>query len=756
MKTVWNIFLLAAFISTISFADGLMRPSDKTYPNDFLRHRMTKIDVVITGQIAQTTVYQEFVNEWNKATDVVYSFPLPPDARATGLYFWVGDTMYRAVLKVKEQATNPGTGEGGIDAQVNAYLGPNAIRMMIPGVPAGEIQRVQIEYISICNFHQGITEYRYPLNTSDFVLFPVETFILNINVSSSQPIVASSLQPTMGAQSNQDGPNHLSLSAEKSKSYLNNDFLFTYNSTHDSLNTEFYPVDNDTMDGHFVMVMKSPSGGYGNDVFKKNIVFIVDRSSDMFGATLQEAKTAIGECVKKLNAEDSFNIITFDYYVTQWKPSLVKATQTAKDSAVQFLSGISFSYGSALLTSIQNAIDQFSSDTNQNIIVLFSDGKAVANPEQIRTYNTKKAAIMTIAGATTAGRQRLEMISYLNYGIPAFISKSEILKDRVLGIFDQINLPVLKDVHYEIGTNVHSILPAIASSLYKGSLLYFTGRYKNPGNSIFSIAGFSPGGAVFYDIPLAFPSDSIKNKFAETFWAKEKIDEIERRIAVFGENDSLKKAVIALSLGYGIRCKYTSYNAEKTNPVIPPGGSAAAVEIVEFTSTSVELNSEGATIRWNISENSLVKEFNIYRREKGSDNFELIAVVNNTVRSFIDRDIADNETMYRIEAVTSTGKLYSITITFGSQLPSSIVLYSNYPNPFNPTTTIRYEIPFKQHVTLVVHDVTGKEIVRLVDEQKESGTYTLLFNAHSLTSGVYFYTLHARSFVQTKKMIIVK
>jgi Ca-activated chloride channel family protein len=753
MKTLLNIVLLAACISTISFADGLMRPSNKEYPNNFLRHRMTKVDVSITGQIAQTTVYQEFVNEWNKATDVVYSFPLPPDARATALYFWSNDTMYRAVLKVKEQAINPGTGEGGIDAQVNSYLGPNAIRMMIPNVPAGEIQRVQLEYISLCSFHQGITEYRYPLNTSDFVLYPVETFLLNITVSSFQPIVAASLQPTLGAISNQNDTKHLRLSADKSKLYLNSDILFSYNSTHDSLKTEFYAVDNDTMDGHFVMVMKSPSGGLGNDVFKKNIVFVIDRSSDMFGATLFEAKSAIGECVKKLNADDSFNIITFDYSVANWKPKLVKATQTAKDSAVQYLSGISFSFGSALQSAVQGAIDQFSSDTNHNIIVLFSDGKAVANPELIRTYNTKKAAIMTIAGAATAGRQRLEMISYLNYGIPAFISQNEILKDRVLGIFDLINLPVLKDVHYEIGTNVHSILPAIAPSLYKGSLLYFTGRYKNPGNSIFSMAGYSPSGPMFYDIPLAFPSDTIKNKFAEIFWAKEKIDEIERRIAVYGENDSLKKADIALSLGYGIRCKYTSYNAEKTNPVTPP---ASSVDIVEFTFTVVEINSEGTLLRWNISANSVIKEFKIYRKNKVSNEFELVAVVNNTVRSFIDKGIIDNETVYRIEAVTPTGKLYSVIVQFLGQLPTNVVLHSNYPNPFNPATTIRYDIPSKQHVTLIIHDVTGKEIIRLVDEQKESGTYLELFNAHSLTSGVYFYTLRTEGFVQTKKMIIVK
>ncbi|MBP6672418.1 MAG: VWA domain-containing protein [Bacteroidetes bacterium] len=753
MRTILKYSLTVMMMCGFLYSDGLMRPSSKAYPGNFLRHRMTKADVSITGQIAQTTVYQEFVNEWTNATDVVYSFPLPPDARATALYFWANDTMFRAVLKVKEQATNPGTGEGGIDAQVNAYLGPNAIRMLIPNVPAGTIQRVQLEYISLCQFSNGTTEYRYPSNTMDFVLFPVETFSFNISVNSNQTITASSLLPSSGAVIQQSDAQHLHLTLDRSKTYLTNDLLFSYTSTHDSLKTEFYAVDNDTMDGHFVMLMKSPTGTAGNDVFKKNIVFILDRSADMFGASLTDAKNAIGECIWKLDTNDSFNLITFDYSVAKWRNGLSKATASAKDSAVKYLSSFSYSGGSQLLSSIQNAIGQFPSDTTQNIIVLFSDGKAVANPEQIRAGNTKKAAIMTIAGASTAGKQRLEMIAYLNYGIPAFISQGENLKDRVVQIFDRINLPVMKDVHYEIGTNIHSILPVTATSLYKGSLTYFTGRYKNPGNSVFSIAGFSPSGPVFKDVPLSFPTDTVKNKFAENFWAKEKIDEIERRIAVFGENDSLKKAAIAVSLGYGIRCKYTSYNAEKTNPVNPPSTSADAVE---FLSTAVTVTAEGTLLQWKISASSNVKEFRIYRKHAVADLFEMIAVVNGGQVTWLDKGNKESNAVYKLEAVTPSGKISSALLMLSSQTPLSASLHSNFPNPFNPSTTIGYDNPVKQRVTLIVYDVTGREISRLSDELKEPGSYSVTFSSRMLTSGVYFYTLRAGSFVQTKKMTVMK
>jgi hypothetical protein len=83
-------------------------------------------------------------------------------------------------------------------------------------------------------------------------------------------------------------------------------------------------------------------------------------------------------------------------------------------------------------------------------------------------------------------------------------------------------------------------------------------------------------------------------------------------------------------------------------------------------------------------------------------------------------------------------------------------LSQNYPNPFNPTTTIKYQIPNAGFVTLNVYDVLGNEIATLVEEEKPAGSYEVEFNATALPSGIYFYQLRAGSFVQTKKMILIK
>ena len=86
----------------------------------------------------------------------------------------------------------------------------------------------------------------------------------------------------------------------------------------------------------------------------------------------------------------------------------------------------------------------------------------------------------------------------------------------------------------------------------------------------------------------------------------------------------------------------------------------------------------------------------------------------------------------------------------------SYFLFQNYPEPFNPSTTIKYRVSEVSFVTLKVYDVIGNEIATLVNQEKPKGSYKVDFNAASLPSGVYFYQLKAGSYLNTRKMILLK
>ena len=86
----------------------------------------------------------------------------------------------------------------------------------------------------------------------------------------------------------------------------------------------------------------------------------------------------------------------------------------------------------------------------------------------------------------------------------------------------------------------------------------------------------------------------------------------------------------------------------------------------------------------------------------------------------------------------------------------SFTLKQNYPNPFNPITSIEYSIPDRQYVTLKVFNILGKEVATLVNTLKNSGNYSVSFNASNLSSGTYFYRLQAGNYTKTMRMIVLK
>lgn len=91
-----------------------------------------------------------------------------------------------------------------------------------------------------------------------------------------------------------------------------------------------------------------------------------------------------------------------------------------------------------------------------------------------------------------------------------------------------------------------------------------------------------------------------------------------------------------------------------------------------------------------------------------------------------------------------------------ADIPKTLVLGQNFPNPFNPATQISFGIPKDSHVTLVVYDILGSRVATLVDGPVNAGFHTVSWNASRLASGIYIYRLSAGEFVQTKRMLLMK
>ena len=94
-------------------------------------------------------------------------------------------------------------------------------------------------------------------------------------------------------------------------------------------------------------------------------------------------------------------------------------------------------------------------------------------------------------------------------------------------------------------------------------------------------------------------------------------------------------------------------------------------------------------------------------------------------------------------------------------IPEQFKLHQNYPNPFNPVTTINYDLPQQTHVNLLIYDILGREVVKLVSEEMPAGYKTIIWDSRNnygdpVSAGIYFYQIQTKDFVKTRKMVLLK
>jgi photosystem II stability/assembly factor-like uncharacterized protein len=195
---------------------------------------------------------------------------------------------------------------------------------------------------------------------------------------------------------------------------------------------------------------------------------------------------------------------------------------------------------------------------------------------------------------------------------------------------------------------------------------------------------------------------------------------------------------------------------------------------VELTSFSASVKQNDVLLNWSTATELNNKGFEILRNNQNEYDWKEIGFVPGrgttteiSSYSYIDENLSPGNYNYRIKQIDFDGsyKYYDLEETVEINSPIDFKLEQNYPNPFNPVTIIRFSIPQKGFVTLKVFDVLGNEVRTLLNEEMESGSHQVEFEANShsglsgingLPSGIYFYKLQAGKYSETKKMILLK
>ncbi len=185
---------------------------------------------------------------------------------------------------------------------------------------------------------------------------------------------------------------------------------------------------------------------------------------------------------------------------------------------------------------------------------------------------------------------------------------------------------------------------------------------------------------------------------------------------------------------------------------------------VELSSFTASVNNRDVTLNWTTASELNNAGFELERKITNG-NWSGIGFIpgNGTTNSvsdysFSDKGLATGKYNYRLKQMDFNGNFeyFNLSSEVNIGVPDRFDLSHNYPNPFNPSTRINFALPNDGKVSLKIYDMTGKEVMTLVNEVKSAGYYSVSFNASSLSSGVYFYTISADNFTATKEMMLIK
>ncbi|MBU0476133.1 MAG: T9SS type A sorting domain-containing protein [Bacteroidetes bacterium] len=188
---------------------------------------------------------------------------------------------------------------------------------------------------------------------------------------------------------------------------------------------------------------------------------------------------------------------------------------------------------------------------------------------------------------------------------------------------------------------------------------------------------------------------------------------------------------------------------------------------------SIGVSNNHAVLSWAANTEADLKQYNVYRQIDGGSMTYLATTTNNSYTDNAMVIVPMNTFYYRVKAVDNNDNIsgYSNQVSISGMLlkenngeyaldsdskVTDYELMSNYPNPFNPTTQISYQLPENSFVNLVVYNSLGQKVEELVNQHQSSGKYTVKFNAANLPSGVYIYKLQAGEFSNVKKMLLTK
>ncbi|MBN2102792.1 VWA domain-containing protein [bacterium] len=785
MKKQIFILLIGFILPVCLIADGFIVPE----PGMNMAVKYHHVTVTIQNQVAHTQIDQVFLNDTDMDDiEAIYVFPLPVGATFTNFIMYVdGEPMEAEVLDA-DSARNyyESIVRANLDPALLEYIGTNTFRARLWPIGAHGERRVQISYDEILDYDNGFIRYLYPLNTEKFSSKPLESVKIEVDLSSPDPL-KSVYSPSHTITTQKTDDYHAQITYQDENVTPDSDFLLYYTVSPDEVGMHMLTYREAGNDGFYLLLAAPRVEIDSEEIINKRMIFVIDRSGSMAGEKIVQAREALKFCVHNLNEGDLFNIIDFDDQITVFESSPVEVETGIISTALAYIETLNARGGTNINEALLTGLNNMQEDTYSNMIIFLTDGQPTAGEvdesrilANILSANNKNSRIFVFGVGYNVNTHLLDQLSEQNNGVSVYVSPDENIEIAVSSFYEKISTPVLSDCKLDFGSiEVDEQFPETVPDLFKGSQLVQLGRYLNTGQETVTLSGTAGGNSQSFTCSGSFTDEDLTYDFIPRLWAIRKVGELLNIIRLEGENEALVEKLIALAKRYGIITPYTSFLI--TEDVAPSdnfygiedksGGVAFdnAVNIGNWRNADNTQNTSATGVEY-------VGNKTFYMRDSTwiDAQYDSTLATNMIVFGSADYftlmkenpELGDYFALGNNVQVTVQGTNYQVTSgTAGLQppqpVPNDYYLYQNTPNPFNPSTQIRFVLPERSKITVKVCNTLGQQIRKLYRGEKPKGRYYVTWNGLDdrgiqAGSGVYFVTLITKNQVFTRKMILLR
>jgi Ca-activated chloride channel family protein len=546
------------------------------------------VNVKIRGQIASTTVDEEFYNPNGQRLEGTYLFPVPKGAQIDKFSMEIGGRQIEAELLAagKARAIYEDIVRKMRDPALLEYEGRDVFKVRVYPIEPNSAKHIQLSYSQALPMDAGLVSYVYPLNTEKFSAKPIKSVSVKVDLDSLKPI-KTIYSPSHAVEIKRDGLNRATASYEESGARPDTDFTLYFAPETDEVGINLLTCKPAGEDGYFLLLASPGADIKSGALAPKDVAFVLDTSGSMAGRKLEQAKKALQFCVENLNDSDRFEVVRFSTDVEPLFGQLVDATKANRQHAENFVRDLKATGGTAIDAALRqvlasrpatHASHPYLSMTGKPIdlggpsrpymVVFLTDGEptvgetgedAIAAAAQ--TEAGGQARVFCFGIGTDVNTHLLDKIAEDTRAAAQYVLPEEDLEVKVSSFFSKITEPVLANPVLRVtgGARISKMYPDPLPDMFKGGQMIIVGRYSGEGNAAVVFDGAINGQPKMFTQDVKFSADSTEQEFIPRLWATRRVGYLLDEIRLHGENPELRDEATQLARRYGIVTPYTAY-----------------------------------------------------------------------------------------------------------------------------------------------------------------------------------------------------